>query len=49
MKIAPLIVSLVFLGDCAMAFAFHVVDEFIPEKRRMKNICWDLFPYFDTI
>ena len=39
-----------FLGDCAMTFPTHVVDDFIPGKlRRMKNIHWNLFPHFDAI
>ena len=40
----------ILLGDCAMAFPSHVVDDFIPEKIcRMKNIHWNLFPHFDAI
>ena len=32
------------LGDCAMTFPSHVVDDFIPGKlRRMKDIHWNLY------
>ena len=26
-----------FLGDCALAFPFHVVDNFIPENAKQKK------------
>ena len=42
--------SKVFLGDCAMAFEFHVVDDFISWKTSYEKIFVGIFfPHFEEI
>ena len=38
----------IFLGDCAMAFPFHVVDDFIPEKYVVRKISIGIYFHIST-
>ena len=33
----------IFLGDCAMAFLFHVVDDFIPKNKPYEIYLWKIY------